>query len=65
MLDRVWMLCHPTIGLWYSPPASNAPDAWSNARQWEQYLSGGQPTIGWYEEMRMKGWRAKQVEIKR
>lgn len=60
---KVWMIVHPTKGFWYSPPASNATEAWSNAKDWEQFLAGGQFTTDWIEDKKREGWRAKEVNI--
>ena len=62
-LDSVWMIVDMSGNVWYSPPATNAADAWDNARQWEQWCKGGQCIIGWTEEMKLCGYRAKKVEI--
>lgn len=63
MKEYCWMICHPKMGVWFSPPASNAKDAWDNCRDWEMFMQGGRPVKEVIAEMKCEGWRAKRVEI--
>ena len=63
MLDRVWILCHPTYGLYHAPSGTDAFEAWSKARKWTQVEEMTTLTTKWYTDMREIGWRAKKVEI--
>ena len=59
-----WVICNPdTSQVWFSPPASNASDAWAVAEQWEQWMQGGRDISGWKEHMKDCGWKATRAQI--
>ena len=62
--DSVWMLWHPSKGFWYSPPATNAADAWDKARLWENAETATrQSSKAWKASMRAQGWATKKVRL--
>lgn len=67
-----WMLVHPKMGIMWSPPGSNARQAWYNACVWDQVEGNGLSRAkmpsesyvrGFTEGMRSVGWRARRVNM--